>query len=282
MNIFQRINFPGQKYKYNGKELQDELGLNEYSYGWRDYDPAIGRWNVIDQLSEKYYRISPYAYVANNPITTIDPDGRYLFGLFGSTSAERKEARAEKYAAKVGGDVVKGENGRVSVNVVKSAADGGISITSKTNFGDFSTVTGSIKKWTTNHKEQLLTGTKIIQKAGDNMTTAGLTSAAVGAVVTAPVGGEGATPGLIIAGLGSTVSGAGSLLEIGVKLITGDDEAKKDIGGFIGGKAAEAIANKFLPGAGPEASQFVKTTVKVTRDIIKNEASKETEDIIKE
>jgi len=33
-------------------------------------------WHVVDPLGEKYYPISPYAYVANNPVVRTDPDGR--------------------------------------------------------------------------------------------------------------------------------------------------------------------------------------------------------------
>ncbi|CAI8867582.1 hypothetical protein EMIT036CA2_40136 [Chryseobacterium sp. IT-36CA2] len=50
-----------------------------FDYGWRQYIPELGRWNGIDQLAESYLSTSTYAYVANNPISNTDPDGRWIY-----------------------------------------------------------------------------------------------------------------------------------------------------------------------------------------------------------
>ncbi|WP_291276143.1 RHS repeat-associated core domain-containing protein, partial [Flavobacterium sp.] len=64
-------------YKYNGKELQEELGLNMYDYGARNYDPSIGRYFTIDNFSEAFYNNTPYQYTANDPVKFIDVNGDY-------------------------------------------------------------------------------------------------------------------------------------------------------------------------------------------------------------
>ena len=70
---------PGfQSYKYCGKYLDRKHGLDLYDYGARLYDPAAAFWTSPDPLCEKYYNISPYAFCNDNPVTFIDPDGRFI------------------------------------------------------------------------------------------------------------------------------------------------------------------------------------------------------------
>ncbi len=71
-NVSSLGNSVAQQYKFGGKELSEELNLNTYDFGGRNYNPDLGRWMNIDPLAEKYSPQSPYVYAANNPIRYID------------------------------------------------------------------------------------------------------------------------------------------------------------------------------------------------------------------
>jgi RHS repeat-associated protein len=58
---------------------------SQYDYfGARYYDSRIGRWLGVDPLLDEYQGLSPFSYVANNPLNSIDPDGRAFNLLAGA------------------------------------------------------------------------------------------------------------------------------------------------------------------------------------------------------
>ncbi len=68
-------NSAAKKYKFGGKELQEEHNLEWYDVSARNYDPALGRWMNIDPLAESMPEWSPYNFAFNNPIRYVDPLG---------------------------------------------------------------------------------------------------------------------------------------------------------------------------------------------------------------
>ncbi len=60
------------------------------------YDASLGRWFVIDPMAEKYYPLSPYNYVANNPIILYDPDGQIILIWYEDENGKRQSVQYEQ------------------------------------------------------------------------------------------------------------------------------------------------------------------------------------------
>jgi RHS repeat-associated protein len=68
---------PGlQRKKYNNKAFIEMHGYDTYDIEWRQYYPAIMRFQTPDPEIEDYYGISPYSMCGDNMILHVDPDGR--------------------------------------------------------------------------------------------------------------------------------------------------------------------------------------------------------------
>jgi RHS repeat-associated protein len=91
-------NSESNPYLFSGKEIDRLNGLNEYDFGARWDDPAVGGWPTVDPLAENNYSISPYAYCAGNPVNRFDPDGMDWY-----TSTDGKTVYWQKGNDKVDG-----------------------------------------------------------------------------------------------------------------------------------------------------------------------------------
>ena len=109
-----------QPYKYNGKELDREGGLDWYDYGARHYDAALGRFLTRDPLANKYWQWSPYAYCLDNPVRYVDPDGEFpiISNLIGAGLGVLTE-----YGGQVIGNIIENEEFSVSAFTDVDVAD---------------------------------------------------------------------------------------------------------------------------------------------------------------
>jgi len=65
------------RYGFNGKEQDQETygDGNIYDYGFRIYNPRLGKFLSIDPLTSGYPFYTPYQFAGNKPIVAIDLDG---------------------------------------------------------------------------------------------------------------------------------------------------------------------------------------------------------------
>ncbi len=67
------------RFRFNGKEEQNFLGIPYLDYGARMYDSQyLLSWLTLDKCSESFYSISPYSFCAGNSMLYSDPDGNRI------------------------------------------------------------------------------------------------------------------------------------------------------------------------------------------------------------
>ncbi|PUZ24224.1 RHS repeat-associated core domain-containing protein [Chitinophaga costaii] len=68
----------GYRYGFNGKENDNEVkgDGDQQDYGFRIYNPQIGRFLSTDPLSKKVAFYTPYQFSGNKPIVAVDVDGQ--------------------------------------------------------------------------------------------------------------------------------------------------------------------------------------------------------------
>jgi len=64
------------KYRFNGKEWNDDFGLDLYDFGARWLGSLGSVWYNPDPLASEFESVSPYLFGLGNPVRFIDPDGR--------------------------------------------------------------------------------------------------------------------------------------------------------------------------------------------------------------
>lgn len=75
ITILGKGNAIAQKYKYQGQERQNDIGLDWDSFKWRNYDPALARFMNVDPLGEQYNYQSGYNFSENRVIDGIELEG---------------------------------------------------------------------------------------------------------------------------------------------------------------------------------------------------------------
>jgi len=97
----------GYRYGFNGKEIDKGSegmggGGSTYDYGFRIYNPSLGKFLSVDPLSSSYPWYTPYQFAGNMPIWAIDLDGleeykvvSFFEALTGKTTSQMELINAD-------------------------------------------------------------------------------------------------------------------------------------------------------------------------------------------
>ncbi len=79
-----KVNYYSNKKGFVFQEFEEDFGVKNIFFKYRNQDPQIGRFLQVDPISEKYPFNSIYAYAENKPIDGIDLEGLEFFRTVGN------------------------------------------------------------------------------------------------------------------------------------------------------------------------------------------------------
>lgn len=110
-------------FRFTGKELDKQNGLNMYDFGARWFDVAgVPMWTSVDPLAEKHYPFTPYSYCAGDPVNRIDPDGRDDYYTKGGDYLGTNNAETDNIYVSDEGQYRQLEDGKYAINVSSRVA----------------------------------------------------------------------------------------------------------------------------------------------------------------
>ena len=131
------------RYKFNGKELDEETGF--YYYGARYYNPKFSIWLSVDPLAEIFPNWNPYNYTMQNPINLTDPDGMQVEPPDWYLSKDNKNIEFHEGSGEREGFVNLGNNRDVTIdNKYKFSLNSDGSFIEHDPVGDFKYGLGSV------------------------------------------------------------------------------------------------------------------------------------------
>lgn len=203
-----------QPYRFSGKELDKQNGLNMYDFGARLFDVAgVPMWTSVDPLAEKHYPFTPYSYCIGDPVNKFDPDGKDVWD------------KLQGYGRGFLSNIIPGTNLRDSYTPNNSADyNAGLKSADRTS---------------------IVIGSALIADGGRNV-AAGIGGASASAAVTAVSGGA-AAPVTVVTGGGSLVLSAVGAAEGGMGAMMLYNTSKNSSEGYNrGSKLSPNQANKAI------------------------------------
>ncbi|MGD1961870.1 MAG: RHS repeat-associated core domain-containing protein [Fulvivirga sp.] len=216
-NEYKRPGLDKNEYLYQGKEEME--GTDWYDFHARSYHAGLGRFMSVDPV---YNGPSGFVGMANNPVSTIDPDGETPLVAVAIAAAVSAVSYTASIALSDGG-FNNWDWGQFGENVFIGAASGAITF----GIGEYFKTVAEVGKLTTTTADILKTATHATFQGGLSAAQGGdfLTAFASGAV--------GGIVGLGTEGLSGT---GGDLATIGSSML-------------LGGATAEATGGEFWKGA---------------------------------